>query len=170
MSIYPPDMKPTGTHPTCPTDKKPRRFAGGKIKRLVIMGCVGLLAVGFMVLKNDKELKRSAKETIVELCANYEYVDKLKLDGALTKLNAAIERVKLLSVDQEQQAASFVRGFQSSLEWAENDVASAKDFLSKADNDYAKQRRREALNQEKNELEQKKKEFSEKMRIVLNAY
>ncbi len=139
-------------------------------KRAAIIICVGLSLIAFMVIRNDQALKQSAKSTIVELCANYEHLDKIALDSALDKLNAATKGVRLLNVDQEQQAATFVRSFQSSLEWAENDVANAKDFLSKADNDYSKSSRRESLNVEKQKLAQKKKEFSEKMRVVLNAY
>lgn len=139
-------------------------------KRAAIIICVGLSLIAFMVIRNDQALKQSAKSTIVELCANYEHLDKIALDSALDKLNAATKGVRLLNVDQEQQAATFVRSFQTTLEFEQIGVDIAADSLSKADNDYSKGYRRESLNVEKQKLAQKKKEFADKMRVVLNAY
>jgi hypothetical protein len=139
-----------------------------KVFAVAIVCMVSL--TGFIAVKHDLAVKKEAKSVMIDLCSNYENIDKNTIRRAIETFEEAKTNVRLLNTDQEEKAKSIVEHSKFFIELAEEGVKTAEGLVKKDDSDFSKELSRKHIEEKKQELNNYKKELSEKMKIVLASY
>lgn len=129
-----------------------------------------IVLTGYIFIKHDLGIKKKAKESMIDLCSNFEHIDKDDIEKAIEALDVAQNKVMFLNVDQEEKASKVVGVYKHLIYLAQENLTHAEDLAKKDKSDYTRELSRKYVEEKKEDLNNQKKALSEKMKVVLGAY
>jgi hypothetical protein len=136
----------------------------------MIIAATAVLTVGIILARRDIELKRYARAAIADLCANAGSLEKLSVESAADRIEAAAKGTLFFNSSLERQAAAMARGHVFSLNLQQGSINIAREFELEADSDYSRKARRERVDAEKAKLAGIRADFGERMRALVAAH